>query len=579
MSESVVSSRVSNIAILILVVLVGFAGRLAWIQLIDGPRLSAEATLKHTAQQTIHGRRGEITDTNGVVLAQSVDRFDITVSPRNANQFTRDGKTITVDMALNEIAAITGGDIAAMRSAIALDPQSDFAYLVKAVTVEDLKKVRALQIPWVYKELHPYRTYPRGAVAGNLIGFMGTDGPLAGIEYYLNDCLKATNGKSMYEKGLDGVVIPGSEVVTVPAVDGGAVQLTIDSDLQWFAQQLLIDQGTQLQAQWATALVVKIDTGEILAAADWPSVDPNAVTETDSDDRGSRLFTSPYEPGSTIKPLIVSQMMDDGLITPGTKIVVPSKFALPGGDYVRDHVPHGTLQLTTTGVLVNSSNIGIDILSFDLTKKQRYDYLTDFGIGTETGVHFLGEDSGQITKPDVVDSVTQYTEMFGQGFTVTSAQVAQAYQTIGNGGVRQPLSLVKSCTDASGKQVELKRDEPKRVLTEKTANTVLEMLENVATKSSARKSVSIPGYRVGIKTGTAEVARNGVYTKDMVISIAGIVPADNPKYTVVVTFGLPKYHRSSKYAGPAFSALVEQTVKYFRVPPSTGKTPDYPAEW
>lgn len=572
--SELVSRRIGFMLIGIAATVAIFIIRLFWIQVIDGPRLATEARDRQSIAQTLYGTRGSITDTNGVVLAESVERYDITASPKFVAEFMRDGATITVTQALTEIATATGADQGVMHTAITKDPTSDFAYLTKGVTIDVLRKVQALKIPWVYSDLRPSRTYPRGSVAGNLVGFMGTDGPLTGVEYYLNDCLKEANGTSTYERGADGIRIPGSTIVTKDAVHGGSVELTIDSDIQWFAQQTLATQAGKLGARWATAMVVRVKDGEILAAADWPSVDPNNVDASKVDDMGARLFSSPYEPGSIIKPLVVASMLDNGVVTPNTTITAPGRFKIPGGGYIKDSFSHGDLSLTTTGVLVKSSNTGIDTLSLALTKKQRYDMLTSWGLGSTTAVGFLGEDSGRITPPDQVDDVTQYTELFGQGMTVTSAQMAQAYQTLANGGTQVPLTLVKGCTKPDGTVTHLAKTETKQVVSAETSLTTIQMMENVARYGSAAKVVKVPGYRVAIKTGTAEVARNGKYTSDRIISVAGIAPAENPQYVVIVTIGLPKTSRSSYYAGPAFATLMGQVLKYNRVAPSTGDFPE-----
>ena len=572
--SDLVSRRIGFMLIGIAAAIAIFIVRLFWIQVIDGPRLAQEARDRQSIAQTLYGTRGTITDTNGVVLAESVERYDITASPKFVADFTRDGVKMTVQQALTEIATATGADQGEMHTALTKDPTSDFAYLTKGVTIDVLRKVQALKIPWVYNDLRPSRTYPRGSVAGNLVGFMGTDGPLTGVEYYLNDCLKETNGSSTYERGADGIRIPGSTVVTKDAVQGGNVELTIDSDLQWFAQQTLATHAGGLGARWATAMVVRVADGSILAAADWPSVDPNNVDGSKVEDMGARLFTSPYEPGSIIKPLVVASMLENGVVTPNTTIIAPGKFKIPGGGYIKDSFAHGNLHLTTTGVLVKSSNTGINTLSLALTKKQRYDMLTSWGLGSTTAVGFLGEDSGHITPPDIVDDVTQYTELFGQGMTATSAQMAQAYQALANGGEKVPLTLVKGCTKPDGTVTHKPKSETSQVISPETAKTTIQMMENVARYGSAARVVAVPGYRVAIKTGTAEVARNGKYTSDRIISVAGVAPAENPQYVVIVTIGLPKKNRSSYYAGPAFATLMGQVLKYNRVAPSTG---DFPA--
>jgi cell division protein FtsI (penicillin-binding protein 3) len=573
------SRRVGIILLAVFAVAALFIGRLVFIQVFDAGRLNAEAEDRRSLTREQLGIRGSIVDANGIVLAESVERYDITASPRHANEFLRDGATVSVDQALAEIAAVTGGRVSEMRDSLTEDPTANFAYLVKSVTIAQLRDVQALSIPWTYYDLRPSRTYPRGAVAGNLVGFMGTDGPLTGVEYYQNTCLEATNGTMTFARGSDGIRIPGSTVNAVEPVDGGKIQLTIDSDLQWFAQKLIHARGNELDAKWATAMVVRISDGHILAAADWPSVDPNNVNGSKVDDMGARLFSVPYEPGSVFKPIILAAMIDRGLLSPRDEFLVPSQFEVSKSQFIADYFPHGTLQLTATGILTISSNIGMNVIAKDLAKQDRYDMLTSFGIGSRTGVSFLGEDAGYIAKPDVVDHVTKHTQIFGQGITATSAQIASVYQTLGNGGVRMPLTLVAGCEADDGTVSNLPPADGIPVISESAAKQTLSMMETVATQGSMRDLAKVPGYRIAIKSGTAEVARNGVYTEDRIISVAGVAPAENPKFAVVVTFGLPQVGRTSSDAATTFAKLMGQALKYYRVPPSSGRADNLPTEW
>jgi cell division protein FtsI (penicillin-binding protein 3) len=391
--------------------------------------------------------------------------------------------------------------------------------------------------------------------------------------------LEATNGTMTFARGSDGIRIPGSTVNEVEPVDGGTIHLTIDSDLQWFAQKLIHARGDEIKAAWATAMVVRISDGHILAAADWPSVDPNNVNGSKVDDMGARLFAVPYEPGSVFKPMIVAAMVDRGLVTPTDRFVIPPRFKAARGQYISDSVAHGTIRRTTTGILTDSSNIGMNVMAINLSKQDRYDMLTSFGIGTPTAVSFLGEDPGYIAKPDVVDDVTKLTQIFGQGVTATSAQIASVYQTLGNGGVRMPLTLVAGCEAADGTMTDLPPAAGVTVVSESAAAQTLSMMETVATEGSLSVLAKVPGYRVAVKSGTAEVARNGEYTDDRIISVAGIAPAENPKFAVVVTFGMPQLGRNSREAATSFAKLMGQALKYYRVPPSSGKAENLPTEW
>lgn len=205
--------------------------------------------------------------------------------------------------------------------------------------------------------------------------------------------------------------------------------------------------------------------------------------------------------------------------------------------------------------------------------------LTSFGVGSPTAVKFLGEDPGYVATPDVVDFITQYTQIFGQGVTATSAQVASVYQTLGNGGVRMPLTLVAGCEADDGTLTNLPPADGIQVISESAADQTMSMLETVATRGSLKVLAKVPGYRIAVKSGTAEVARNGVYSDDRIISVAGIAPAENPKFAVVVTFGLPQTSRSSQDAASTFAKLMGQALKYYRVPPSSGRAENLPIDW
>ncbi|MEO8528733.1 MAG: penicillin-binding protein 2 [Pseudolysinimonas sp.] len=567
-----------------------FVVKLVDIQVVRASELAAAAESRREISVTTYGTRGSIVDANGVVLADSVERFDITASPRDIGETTRmtvDGARTEVPTSevLAKVAELTGAvpaDLStSIDAALVVNPDSDFAYLVKHVTLAQFQAVTALDIPWLYSELHPSRSYPSGATAGNLVGFNGTDGPLAGTEYQQNSCLAATNGSSTYERSEDGVRLPGSTVVSEQPVDGGTIHLTIDSDLNWFTQQALATQGQAVGADWGTAMVVRVSTGEIVAAADWPSIDPNNLNSVSAADSGARSFTAPFEPGSIMKPVAFAALLDQGLITPSTQVVVPSAYkqGLPAGTSITDVWSHGDLRLTATGILMNSSNIGTVLLSEKLTEQQKHDYFTAFGFGTQTAVGFLGEEPGTVQSAASIDSISLRTQMFGQGITVTSAQMLGLYQTLGNGGVRLPLTLVSGCEHSDGSWTDVPVETGTRVVSEYAANTTLQMMETVASQGALRNVISIPGYRIAAKTGTAEVAANGGYGADRIVSLAGVFPADHPEYAMVVTFAKPDTIKSSAAAAPAYHAIMEQVIKTFRVTPSTEPAPSLPLTW
>jgi cell division protein FtsI (penicillin-binding protein 3) len=568
-----------------------FVVRLVDIQVVQAESLSKAAQARQQWTTTVYGARGEIVDTNGVVLAASVDRFDITASPKIAKlaeyRFDRTVKGVKTSVGLEqsvaEIADITGGDPRKMYQAIIGDPSSDFTYLVKKVPLAQYQKVKALGIPWVYAQLHPSRSYPNGAVAANLIGVMGTDAPLAGVELSANACLAGSDGVQKYNASTNGVPIPGSVVTTKPAVNGGRITLTIDADLQWFAQQTLARQVKATGAKWGTAMVVRVKDGHIMADADYGSGDLNALS-SDPNQLNTRSFTSPYEPGSVMKPATVAGLLQAGKITAATPVRVPGRFTdgLPPGVSITDSFYHGELRLTAAGVIMESSNIGIAELTKLDSEQNRYANLARFGFGQKTAVGFPGENGGILKTPAEADIVTRTTQQFGQGMTATSAQVAQLYQTLGNNGVRMPLTLVEGCTRSDGTVVDAPSTQGTQVVSAATATTVRNMMQTVYQEGPSSSFLKIPGYNIAVKTGTAQVAdpATGKYAKGQyIVSVAGLVPADKPQYAVILTLAKPQGITSSVAAAPGWKTLMGQVIKAYRVPASTGRPSLPPVTW
>lgn len=567
-----------------------FSIRLVDIQVVRADSLKTVAGTNFRTD-TLWGTRGSIVDANGTVLATSVDRFNITAAPVNVHPAgferrvevdgTRKLVRVSVMEALQEISDITGADVQEMYTALTRDPDAQWALLVKGIKLDAFRAVVALRIPWIYSEPQPARSYPNGAIAGNLVGLMGTDGPLSGTEYRWNECLASHNGQVSYAVSEDGVRMPGSEVVETPAVDGGTVHLTIDADLQWYTQQALAEQGTAIGADWGTAFVVDVKTGKIRAAADWPTVDPNDLNSAGADDSGARSFTAPYEPGSTIKTATVAALLDAGKISADTRFTIPSGYTIPGvGFTIRDSVLHGGgLRYTTAGVLVESSNIGIAQMTELMSLEERIRYLHAFGFGNgTTGADFLGEDEGFV-RPAPSDPITSVTQQFGQGMTATSAQVASLYQTIANGGVRMPLTLVEGCEKPDGSYTDVPDAEGTRVVSEYAADTTMRILEGVTTQYHLARVLAVPGYRIAAKSGTAEVADGDGYGSERIVSIAGAFPVDDPQFAIVVTFAKPVTMRTSAAAAPTFNAIVKQVIKTYRVTPSTEPAPENPLTW
>lgn len=577
--RTVTARRMGAVTLAVIVVVGAFFVRLVDIQVVRAAELSEESADFRTQTGTLWAKRGEIHDRTGQALAHNADRYDVTASPMHVADFRRDGQAVSVMTALAEIEAITGTPVAQMWAAVSEDPESNFTYLTKEVTTEQYRALVDLDVPWMYFERNPERFYPFGEVAGNLTGIMGTDGPLEGIELKWDECLRAEHGTLRYQRGADSVKLPGTMEVTQDAVDGGNAVLTIDSDLQWFVLQQLARYGGNLGAASGSAMVVEVATGDILAAADWPTYDPNDFSNVPQSRLRAAGFSSSFEPGSTLKTMTFAALMDQGLTYSEELHEVPATYEIPGGRYIRNAGGAAAGQLTTAGILSHSSNTGTVELAQRIDLTTLYRYYQKFGFGTATDVGFLGEQDGYLPDPNEADSITRLTQTFGQGVSSTTAQMAGAYQAIANGGVRLPLRLVQGCDPAGGDFVEAPRPEGIPVVSEQTADEVIRILETVPLTGTLQTRVDVPGYRVAAKTGTAEIAENGEYGDERMISIAGIVPADDPQYVVVVQFVKPQTNRFSYAAAPAFDAIVTQVVKHFRVEPSEPRGSLPPLNW
>ncbi|GAA1695290.1 cell division protein FtsI [Microbacterium sediminicola] len=574
--------------VVVLGVIGAFVVRLVDIQVVNASdHIAQSLSLGLSASQTTYGTRGDIVDENGETLATSILLYDAQLDPALVGPVEReiDGEDVAVpwEQVAAEIGAITGqtGEEiqAIVASALEENPDTRYALLKRGLTTAEYRTLVALGVPFLAFVPHPDRTYPDGAVAGNLVGFVDVDSePLAGLEASENTCLASTDGLISYQRGADGVIIPGTKT-EVPAVDGGTLQLTINRDLQWYLQQLIAEQTQNTGAQSGNIIVVDVKTGAIRAAAEYPTVDPNDPSGVDIADRESGIFHDTFEPGSTFKALTASMLVDSGTATPYSVVTVPYRQNFPNGAVVTDDSYHPTYNYTLTGVLVASSNVGTSTFAGLMSAQTRYDYFQRFGIGQGTDVEFWGEAHGLVYEPDQWDNQTFYNTSYGQGLTTTLPELASAYQAIANGGLQVPLRLVESCTAADGTVTVPENGETTQVISESASRQVIDMMENVATKGWLASQVAIDGYRIAMKTGTAEKVdpatgtyKNGLYFT----TIAGFAPADDPQYVVIVTLDEPTTIRSSGANAPAFREAMTQVLKTYRIMPSGSASPDLP---
>ncbi len=575
------SRRLGVFALILVAMVVGLGIRLVDFQVVRAAEIREESFNSRSITQTLPALRGQIRDSSGQVLARTVFRYDVNAAPKNVGSVfkTVDGVRTerTVEQIVAELAPLI--ELSTQELTLLLAGDSEYSSLAKKVDAETYNAIRELSIPWIYFDAFADRLYPNGAVAGNVIGFVGSDGaPLAGLERQYNTCLAGIDGQETYERSAEGVRIPTSNVTTQPTQNGGTLNLAIDANLQFFAQQVLADTVNNLGAQWASAVVVEVETGKLLAAAEAPSVDPNDPAASDANNRGSKIFQAAFEPGSIMKALTSAMVLDTKTANAYDTVRAPDYMKLDfAGGWIKDSFGHEPFNLTLGGVLRYSSNTGMSSFGVKIDKETRYNYLQKFGFGSVSPLRFEGESSGILHNYKDWDKMTNYATTYGQGISVTGIQMAYAYQAMANEGVRLDPILVENCTADDGSIIYQPKQNATRVVSKETAKLNLNLMEKVVEFGGVGRNAQIDGYRVAGKTGTAQIKDGSGYGSQFAISFYGLAPAENPKFIVGITIYKAVGVSNSLQATFPFKAIMQQALKTYRVPPSTTKSPDLPS--
>ena len=548
-------------------VLTLFGGRLIELQAVRGEALASAALDQRLRTQTLPADRGMILDGGGEALAVTSEARNITAD-----------QTLVTDPTgvAAQLGPILGADPAVLTAR--LTGERRFIYVAKEVTPETWDRINALRLPGIFSEPTSRRTYPAGDLAANVVGFVGAQGDgLGGIEYAYQDQLSGTPGVQTYERGPGGRVIPTGANSVTAATGGSTVQLTIDRDIQYIAQQALADKVAQAHADSGTLVVMDPQTGEILALATVPTFDANKAASASAANRGNRALTDVFEPGSTSKLMTLAAVVNEG------KANAYSAFSVPGGltrgdKTFHDHNAHGTLQLTLAGIMAKSSNIGTILAAERMGGRKLYKYLKKFGIGEPTGINFPGESNGYVPPHSDWSPTSFPTIAFGQGLSLNAVQSASVFATIANDGVRVPPRLVKGVTHADGTTEVPTTPKSTRVVSPSTAKQVRAMLESVVGDGGTAPMAAIPGYRVGGKTGTAqEFNEDCKCYRGVVASFIGMAPADAPKLVVAVSIFNPRVGRfGGELGGPVFKRVMTYALQARQIPPTGKRAPTLP---
>ncbi|MFF3752104.1 peptidoglycan D,D-transpeptidase FtsI family protein [Streptomyces sp. NPDC002018] len=605
--------RLRLVSLALTLVMLVFVVRLLQVQAVDASAYAAKAEKSRYLSHRIDAERGEITDRSGIALATSVDAYDITADPY---MFTREFSKIpdAPEKAAALLAPILGAETGTLVKKLRT-PKSRYTVLAHRQTpqvwnqIKDLKSVLARKaskeeeareadtdgtaggtgtrngtgvsvLAGVFQEASSKRVYPNGDLAAGILGYVNAAGHGAGgVESMLDKELAGEDGEVTYAQS-GGRRVPTASSREKPAVPGSDIELTIDRDIQWAAQQAISDQVRASKADRGYVMVQNTRTGEVLAMANAPGFDPNDLSQADAAAMGNAALQDVYEPGSTSKVMSMAAVLEEKAATPGTHVVVPNR--LHRGDRLfKDDIDHPTWYLTLNGVLAKSSNIGTILATGQLGRTQPeankvlHSYLTKFGIGRPTGLDYPGETQGILAKPEDWSTSQQYTIPFGQGLSLNAMQAASVYSTIANGGVRIEPTLIRGSTGPDGRFTPAPAPKKTRVVSERTAKTVATMLESVVgNEEGTGTKARIPGYRVAGKTGTAnrvdpDLGRYKGYTA----SFAGFAPADEPQITVYCAIQNPTKgsYFGGQICGPIYKKVMEFALKTLQVEPTGSK--------
>nr|WP_236719098.1 penicillin-binding protein 2 [Wenjunlia vitaminophila] len=589
--------RLRLISMGLAMVLVVFVGRLLQLQVVDASAYAAKAAVNRYVEVPLPADRGAITDRNGVRLATTVDAYDITADPY---LFTPEqaGTPDAPARAAALLSPVVGVDRATLEKKLST-PDSRYVLLARQRSPQAWKKIKDLKaslagatggnvLAGVFAQEHSKRVYPAGDLAAGVLGFVNTSGEGgAGLEQVLQDRLSGKDGKRTNARA-GGRQVSGAGTREQPAVPGEDVELTLDRDIQWAAQDAITRQVEESAADRGYVIVQDTRTGEVLAMASAPGFDPNDYARADPEQLGNPALQDAYEPGSVSKLMTMAAVLEEGVATWDTKITVPN--TLRRADRVfHDDIDHPTWYLTLNGVLAKSSNLGTitvaEALGGDQAESNRilHRYLRKFGIGSKTGVGLPGETQGLLASPEDWNASQQYTIPFGQGLSVNALQSTSVFSTVANGGVRVEPSLIRGSTGPDGKFVPAPAPKKTRVISERNAKTLSRMLESVVGDDQGTGTrAQIPGYRVAGKTGTANrvdpvTGQYSGYTS----SFLGFAPADNPRLTVSCVIQNPTRgsYFGGQICGPVFKRVMEFSLKTLKVPPTGTKASALPVEF
>jgi cell division protein FtsI (penicillin-binding protein 3) len=555
-------------------------GQLVQIQILRAEEHAERGVRQRERSIELPASRGRIYDREGDVLATSVTSATIYADPRSfVPQVRPDG-----------ISVPAAGDVGRVARTLApmLDLEVDFieqrlrrdahfVYLARKVDLRLGEEIMALRLPGIGMLREPKRVYPGGSLAAQVIGFTGIDGDaLQGLEARYDDLLRGTPGTLRFERALGGLSIASGLREVAPAVPGRDLVLTLDRDIQFAAERVAMEVIERHGAEAATIVVLEVGTGEILGMASAPTFDPAALRTEEQAFWRNRAVTDLFEPGSIQKTLSIAAALESGAIGLDTTFDVPDRYLLAGKTF-SDVSKHGVERWGAADILARSSNVGTIMIAQRTGVDALRDQLLAFGYGVPTGLRFPGEVGGYVPPRDQWWATTLPTAAIGYGTSSTLLQIATAYAAIADGGVLTDPVLVRGTVGPDGLLDASSAPEQRRVISERTASQVLELLgRSVDGEGATGTRARVPGYRIGGKTGTSIRidAVTGGYSDQYVSSFVGVAPLDDPRIVVAVMVDSPQgAYFGGLVAAPAFAEVMHASLLARRiVPDSAGRS-------
>ena len=543
--------RFALLCVAILLSLGLLLGRVAWLQIVTPTSLVKQEDMRSLREVTIASPRGMITDREGRPLAVSVPVNAVWADPKTI--ISKGG--VGYNERWQALARALHLSLSTLAERVNSNPGGRFIYLARQISPQQAEWVDDLNLPGINLREESRRFYPAGHVAANLIGFTNIDGQgIEGLEKSFNNQLMGKPGSRLVRKDKFGHVIENiTEVTPVPAHQ---LQLSIDERLQTVTEDALDTAVTWNKAESGAAVLVNIATGEILSMASFPDFNPNNREGAVLDDFRNRAISDTFEPGSTVKPLVIMTALQQGIVQPDS-VIDTHPFYLDG-HRIRDVGFYPELSLT--GILQKSSDTGVSHLSLAMPVQKLLDTYKSFGFGDPTGLGLTGESSGLMPQRRYWSDLDRATFAFGYGLMVTPLQLAHVYATIGSFGIYRPLSITRIDPPVIGT----------RVMPEALVHQVEHMMESVALPGGGGTKAAVRDYRVAVKTGTAKkIGDDGKYVDKYVAYTAGVAPASDPKFALVVVINNPQ--NGAYYGGavsaPVFSQIMGDVLRLENVKP------------